>query len=87
MSLPDLTKLNEMTEQELIATMPPLVSIFLHGTIKRPVGDVGQIQLSCGWCEEKTAYHNTTPEGWSLVGKSPCCPACAPNVLPEPTDE
>ena len=64
-----------------------LVSVFLHGVIKRPVGDVGQIKLSCGWCEEKTDYHNTTPEGWALVGKIHCCPTCAPMAFPESGDE
>lgn len=84
MTLPDLTKL---TEQELIATMPPLVSVFLHGVVKRPVGDAGHLHIACGWCDEKVQYNNTTPEGWSVIGNNYCCSDCAQNVLPEHCDE
>ena len=83
MTLPDLTKL---TEQELIATMPPLVSVFLRGSIRRPA-DAPPRLMACGWCEDTHEYHDTTPDGWTWTGRMHCCPACAPNVLPEHTDE
>lgn len=66
--------------------MGPISSVFLHGIIRRPV-DAPPRLMACGWCGEAHEYHDTTPDGWTWTGRMHCCPACAPNVLPEPTDE
>ena len=84
MSIPDLTKINE---EEAIVASSPMVSVFLHGVIKRPVNEYLDIAIQCEWCDMRFALPRAVPEGWLAVGSGAatryCCSLCAALEFPD----